>query len=137
MQKSMGYYLSILTLSTLLSVPAYSNSLDIKEGKWSWSMSMEMMGMMMPPVTYDACVTKDDVVPQQQNQADGCKILQNKISNNTVTWKVECRGENGKSTSTGKLIYTKTTANGEIVVTTQGASMVSKLKGKYIGGSCK
>ncbi len=136
MQKSLGYYLSALTLSVLLSVPAYSKQLEIKEGMWSWSVSMEMMGMLMPAVSYNDCVSKKDFVPQEKEQAEGCKTIENSIHGNTVKWKVVCEDENGKSTSTGKLVYTKTTAKGEIVVNAQGMNMKSIINGKYIG-SCK
>lgn len=125
-----------LILLAILSISAYSKQLDIKEGNWSWSVSMEMMGMVMPATTYNDCITKEDLVPQEKQQAEGCKVIKNSISGNTVNWKVECQGENGKSTSTGKITYTNTTAKGEIVVNAQGMNMKSKMNGKYIG-SCK
>ncbi|WP_373073965.1 DUF3617 domain-containing protein [Sulfurimonas sp.] len=136
MKKLLTYPVFILLSLAVFSVNVYSKQLDIKEGMWSWSVRMEMMGMVVPSTTYSDCITKEDLVPQEKQQANGCKVIEKKIVGNTVKWKIECKDENGKSTSTGKITYTKTTAKGEIVVNAQGMNMKSNINGKYIG-SCK
>lgn len=137
MQKFVAYSIFIFTFTALLSVCAYSKTLDMKEGLWSWSVSMQMMGMQMPPVKYNDCMKKDGLVPQEKDQAEGCKIIENSIAGNTVKWKIKCKDENGQSsTSKGKLTYTKTTAKGEIILKAGDMNMKSTINGKYIG-PCK
>lgn len=137
MKKLFVYPMYTLMLIVLLSVSAYSKQLDIKEGNWSWSVNMQMMGMQIPPAKYNDCMKKDSLVPQEKDQAEGCTLIENTISGNTVKWKIKCKDENGNiSTSEGKLTYTNTTAKGEIILQTQGMNMKSIINGKYIG-PCK
>ena len=130
------YILVFLLFVVGLSV--YAKDIDIKTGMWEWSATMQMQGVSfkMPPTKYTSCITKEDLIPKQSNQLEQCRILKNKIVNNTVEWSIECNNEAGKSTSEGKIVYTKTTAKGEIFVKSHGMTMVSKITGKRIG-SCK
>lgn len=136
MYKFIKYLLSVGLLAIMFSVSAYSKTPEVKEGMWSWSMTMEMAGMQMPAMVYDDCVSKKDFIPQQKTPGQKCKMLKNKVSKEGVEWKMECTSEAGKSTSSGKIIYTKITAKGQIDVITQGMTMKSKITGKYTG-KCK
>ena len=94
---------------------------------------MAGMSFELPPTTYSACLTKKDLIPQAPNTNEQCKMLKNRVTSDGVEWKMECNSESGKSTSEGKMIYSKTRAKGEITVQTNGMTMVSKVSGHYIG----
>lgn len=130
-----GFLIAILPIY-FLSGCADANEPNIKEGEWKWTMTMEMAGMQMPPVSYSSCVTKEDLVPQQPNQNQQCKMLKNKTTSDSVEWEVECKSEAGKSISKGKMTYSGSTAKGEIDIITQGMTMKSKITGSRIG-NCK
>lgn len=129
-------YLVVLVFLSSVSIKA--DSINAKPGMWKWSMTMQMVGMSfeMPPTTYTSCVTKKDLIPQQSNENQQCKVLKNNISNNSIEWKMECKSDAGMSISDGNIQYTKTTAKGEIKITTSGMTMISKISGKRIG-ACK
>lgn len=117
----------------LFTLGADAKPIDLKEGMWQWSMTMEMMGMKMPAVTYSDCMTQKDLVPQQQKEGEECKVIENSISDNTVRWKIECQSEAGVTTSVGKIVYTHTSAEGEISIENQGMQMKSTISGQYSG----
>lgn len=129
---------SAALLASLTSIPAQAAEIDMKPGMWQWTMTTEMKGMpfALPPTTYSSCTTTEDLVPKQPKEPKGCKMLENKISGNDVTWKMECNGEGGQALSEGKMTYSGTTAKGEVQVTTQGMAMTSKISGLRTG-ECK
>jgi hypothetical protein len=131
MTKRVRYLTAVFLSFFLIGVSANADEIDVKTGLWHWSMTMNMAGMKMPPVKYTSVVTKEDLVPQQSNPNQQCKMLENRFEDDTVIWVVECRSEVGLSTSKGKIKYTKTTAEGEIVVITQDMSMKSIIKGHH------
>ena len=103
---------------------------------WEWTSTMEVSGMSFPVPPYSACLTKDDLIPQQSEENKDCKMLKNKVTRNSVTWKMECTTEGVKATSTGSIVYNKTTAKGKIEIQTNGMTMVSKMSGQRTG-ACK
>jgi len=124
---------SALICLAFLSVSSSAQQIDFKEGMWQWSMTMEMMGMKMPPITYSDCMTQKELIPQQEQENENCKIIQQSITDNVVEWKIECPSEVGVTSSEGKIVYTDTTAQGEISVSSQGMSMKSTINGQYQG----
>ncbi len=99
---------------------------------------MEMVGLPFtpPPVVYSSCITKEDFIPEQKMDKNKCKMLENVVTSDSVAWKIECTESGVTAVTTGKIVYSSTTAKGEIKVVTQGMEMISKLTGKYIG-KCK
>lgn len=130
-----SFFIAALYIS-FISGCADANEPNIKAGEWKWTMTMEMAGMQMPPVSYSSCITKEDFVPQQSNPNQQCKVLKNKVTKNSVEWEIECKSEEGTSLSKGKMTYNGSTAKGEIDVIVQGMTMKSKITGKRIG-ACK
>ena len=100
------------------------------------TMEMEGVAFTMPPIVYSNCLSKKDLIPEQSKENKDCKMLENKVTGNSIKWKMECKTEAGKSLSIGKITYNKTTAKGEIKVVTSNMTMISKLNGRYTG-KCK
>ena len=83
---------------------------NLHEGLWEITTKMEIEGMpmKMPPRKHTQCLTNKNMlktmVPKEQAQEEECKITDQKISGNTVTWAMKCSGEDAMEI-TGKTTY--------------------------------
>lgn len=130
---------TVLTVFALVTM-ASSAVAQLKDGLWEMTTRAEMKGMtqQMPPATFRQCITKSDPVVKNQDKSYDCKTSVLKISGNTVSYTVECKGKDGVMVSTGKNTYTGNTMEGATTVsfTMKGQpamQMTSKMKGKYLG----
>jgi hypothetical protein len=119
----------------IIGISSSAEEPSIEPGMWEWSVTMEMPGMpfQMPPTTYSSCITKEDLVPNQTDSTQQCKMLHNKATKSGVEWKIECTSEAGKTLSIGKIAYKSTTAKGKIEIQTNGMNMTSKIDGRRTG----
>lgn len=119
---------------TYLSVQA--NAVDLKEGNWRIEMKTEIAGMPMqiPAMTFEQCLNKEAMLPAQKSQ-DGseCKVIEQHVKGDTVTWAVECPESKGSGTMT----YKGTSLNGRVELEMQGQNggmkMTNIMRGSYIG----
>ncbi|MBP7342448.1 MAG: DUF3617 family protein [Smithellaceae bacterium] len=116
---------------------------QLKDGLWEITSQVQISGMQqqMPPATFRQCITKSDPVVKNQDKDYNCKTTSLKVSGNTVTYAVECKGKEGAMFSEGKNTYTGSTMEGAATTNfkMQGQpamQMKSKMSGKYIG-PCK
>ncbi len=131
----------IFIISFSITSLAFAGSkINMKEGKWEVTTKMEMQGMPMnmPPVTNTQCLTKKDFIPQSSQAGQECKITDQKISKNTVTWTVKCKGQGIESKGTGKITYNGSSFKGIIKVSTiqPKMEMTTHVSGRRIG-NCK
>ncbi|MFO7569152.1 MAG: DUF3617 family protein [Smithellaceae bacterium] len=117
---------------------------QLKDGLWEMTSRTEIKGMpqQMPSTTFRQCLTKSDPVPQSQDKSFDCKTTSRKISGDTVTYVVECRGKDGVMVTKGKNTYTGLSMEGssETSFKMQGQpemQMTTKMKGTYIGACPK
>jgi len=78
-------------------------SVNMKEGQWEITTTVDMPGMpaaAMKPHTVTSCLSKKDYVPQANPNKGDCKMLDQKIDGNTVSWNVACKETSGKGTIT-------------------------------------
>jgi hypothetical protein len=116
--------------------PAHSAGVDMKEGEWETSTETSMMmgTMSMPPMAVKTtyCITREDLVPKSEKNKD-CRILEQKIVGNTVSWRMVC----GKNEGEGEVTYRGSTYKGNfrmmMVEGGQTMTMNMKLAGKYLG----
>jgi hypothetical protein len=82
---------------------------DFKEGEWGVSYKMEVVGMPfpMPPITSKKtmCLDKNNYVPDNSQQGQECKVSDQKVSGNTVTWTMRCRAQERTIEGQGKITY--------------------------------
>ena len=116
---------------------------------------MASMGIKMPTagagggmnMAIKHCVTKEQAEKRQPPQTEEdrrqhCEQKDVKISGNTVTWKIECTGEN-KMTGSGSITYQgEESYVGESTFNTQDAkrgavSMKQNFSGKWLAAACK
>lgn len=120
---------------------------NMNEGKWEIITKVEIKGMpmQMPPQTFTQCIKKEDIVPKtqtQNNKNDECKVLNNEVNGNTVTWEIECKSnKSGVSTGKGTVTYNGDTMEGRVDINVSGGNMgdvkmIQHLNGKWIG-DCK
>lgn len=136
---------SMIIFVVVVSLLWISNSwAELKEGLWEITTQVEIKGMpqTMPPTTFRQCITKSDPVPQNKDRNYDCKIISQKVSGDTVSYTVECKGKEGTTHVSGSTTYTDNSMNGSstTVVKMKGQpemQMVSKIKGKHIGACPK
>jgi hypothetical protein len=121
-------------------IVATANALELKEGLWEMSSKIEMKGMpvKMPVQKFKQCITKDKAVPIDTQEKDmKCKVVEQKISGNTIYWKIICKDKEGETVITGKGTYKSDKFEGETKIKTQdGTEMIQHISGEWIG-KCK
>lgn len=133
LRKILVFSIALLALS---SFAVAGSGPDVKEGMWEITSQMKMPGMSMPPMTFSHCITKQDLVPQNNQPGAQCKVTNMKTKGNTVSWTTVCDTGNGKATSTGWITYKGTSFEGEVKMNQGGMVMTSTMKGKRVG-PCK
>jgi len=114
---------------------------NMKDGLWEITTKMEMKGMPanIPPSVTKQCLTKKDSVPGQSKEKNpNCKITEQKVSGNTVTWAMVCKENDGTVESKGSITYKGDTFDGTTTTLikdkTHKAQQVStKMTGKRLG----
>lgn len=132
-----------VTLAIIITlVLAAGASAEMKEGLWEITTKSEIKGMpmQMPATTMKQCITKKDMTPKPERQEKGqeCKIKDQKIIGDTVSYTTECKSAEGTMTSASKITYKGNSFDGTTNTTmkTKGQPdtlMTSKMTGKYTG----
>ena len=142
MKKNMAIVLVLFTLFFCATMALA----EMKEGLWEMKTTMEMPGMpmKMPATTTQTCISKNAMVPKpsaQKGQEQECKVKEQKITGDTVTYAMECTGKGGMSTEiTGEMTYKGDAMEGISKMTVKGPTpmeMSTKVSGKYIGPCTK
>lgn len=131
-----------LTLVTAaFALPAFAQP-NLQEGNWEITTRMEMPGMpfQMPPQKHNQCMTKKDVVPDQSRKGQDCKITDQKITGDSVSWKMSCKDKDGTTEGEGKITYAGKSYDGMMMakMSSKGESHTMKMNfaGKHTG-PCK
>ncbi|MEN8141166.1 MAG: DUF3617 domain-containing protein [Thermodesulfobacteriota bacterium] len=116
-----------------------SSGPNMKEGEWELKTSMKMGGMAMPALVTKQCLTKKDIVPQDNKESDQCTLTEKKVKGDTVSWTMVCNpeGGGGKSESHGEITYNDTTMSGTVTMAVSGGpikmDMTSEISGRWLG----
>jgi hypothetical protein len=80
---------------------------NMEDGDWEVTARMEMPGMpfAMPPVKHHQCMTKKDLVPDMSKKDGDCVVKDQKITGDTVSWRMQCNDKNGAIDGEGKITY--------------------------------
>ncbi len=111
---------------------------NINDGKWEITVTTAMSGMpvKIPTQTYTTCMNKENYIPNQEGNFDQekCKIVKHQVSGDTVSWEMECKGQEETIINKGRLTYKGDTFEGEVStkIPNQG-EMLQKMSGKRIG----
>lgn len=77
-------------------------AVNMNEGQWEITTVVDAPGMpeaAKQPHSVTTCLKKTDYIPRSPQQSD-CKILDQKIDGNTVSWEIQCKQATGKGTVT-------------------------------------
>jgi len=98
---------TVLMLTWMAFFTTNAWGLDLQDGKYKITSTVEMPGMPMqiPPVTVTQCITNQDPLPNQSTAGQQCNITDMKTEGKTVSWKMECSQQGQKMQSTGKMVY--------------------------------
>ena len=126
-------------LCAALAVPTLAWA-DMQEGNWEVTTRMEMVGMpfTMPPMQHNQCVTKKDLVPDMSRPDQSCIVKDQKVVGDTVTWRVQCKSDQGTMEGEGRIKYAGATYNGEMqarMIEKSGQAMTMKytMQGRHTG----
>ncbi len=131
--------LSVLLLQT---TPALADP-DLQEGNWEITINMEMEGLpfAMPPVTHNQCITRESLIPDSSEPGQDCKILDHDVNGSTVSWRMQCDGDDGRMEGEGRITYAGSSYEGAVLMKVTGTSgEVTQMKLKHQGrhtGPCK
>ncbi len=122
----------------------FGKDINMKEGLWEITTRMQMQGMpmQMPVYTFRRCITREDMVPRQEDRpGQECKVLKTDVKGDTVTWVMECRDNNGTTRAEGRATYRGESFDGEVRVTMEsagmkGMEMIQQISGRWMG-SCE
>ena len=135
----------LISMAAVLVLVAglYAASVNMKEGKWEVTMTMDLKDIPfpMPPVKYTQCITKKDIEDSKNTvpnsgKKDECSVKEYKIIGSKVTWETECRDG---SKGTGEITYSGTSYSGVMKMETTDKKGVKstvnyKIKGNRVGG---
>jgi hypothetical protein len=129
----------ILTLVCFSGVQAADP--NMKDGLWQITTKMEMKGMpaSIPPTVTKQCLTKKESVPQQgTDKKSNCKMVDQKVSGDTVTWSMICKEKDSTVDSKGTITYKGDTFDGTTTTTIKDKSgkaqqVSTKMSGKRLG----
>ena len=124
------------------ATPALAQQPNLEEGNWEVTTKMEIPGMpfQMPAQKHNQCITKKEFVPDQSDKNRDCKVTDQKVTGNTVSWKMSCKGKDGTTEGEGKITYAGKSYDGMMManMTQKGEAMTMKMNfaGKHTG-PCK
>jgi hypothetical protein len=98
------------------------------------------MPFQMPAQKHNQCITKKEFVPDQSSKNQDCKITDQKVTGDTVSWKMACKDKDGTTEGEGKITYKGASYDGMMMakMTQKGESHTMKMNfaGKHTG-PCK
>lgn len=130
----------ICTGAALLIAGSPVYAIDMQPGLWEITSKMQMpgMGMQMPAMTQRTCMTREDMVPMDQQQTNNCTLESSETSGNTVEWTMECDQDGTHSKGKGRITYSGTRYQGSMEIEMDMPQMghqvmTQQLSGKRIG----
>ena len=127
---------AFIILLALTSIAFAGSGINFKPGKWEITSKMEMAGgMNMTAQKSTQCLTKDNIVPQNTQPGQECVVAETKTTGNTITWTMECKGQQGNMKGVGKITYDGDTFKGEMIMSMPMGNMkiTNKMSGRRIG----
>ncbi len=122
---------------------AQAGSVDMNPGEWEMTTTVKMEGMPgmpgeMPPHVMKRCLTEEDIVPKDEAQQKDCKVTDQRVDGDQVSWSVVCDGEHMKGTGSGSGTWAGDAFEGafdlKMDMPGQGeVTMHATMKGKRLG----
>lgn len=127
-------------LAALIAGPSAAATPNMKPGLWETTIRTEMAGtpMEMPPVTQRQCFREEDLVPRVEGSDQNCRLVDQEIDGDTVTWRIQCEGGDMPMSGSGRLVYAGDSYRGRIDIHAEDGpmgpmTMTQKLQGQRVG----
>jgi hypothetical protein len=128
------FLVSFFICLTMVSFANAQDGPNLKNGLWEITSKTRIPGMPMTPATHTQCLTSQDYLPKDMLQVrSACKIVDQKVSGNTVSWTVKCHGGGDTGTGKGEVTYSGESFKGAFVLNVHGMETISQMTGKYVG----
>ncbi len=127
------YRYSTLALVWMLATVAYGD-INVKKGMWEISNHMNVSGLpiKIPDTKISQCIDAQTIIPKADKKINKyCKIIEQKIVGDTVTWKMQCTN---KMQSHGSITYHGETFDGIITTTTKVPPIGTMIMTNHITG---
>lgn len=145
-------YAAMFALVAAGSVSLIAQAGPRRDGNWDITMEMQMpnmpQGMAMPPIKTTQCITKEEAadpmkgLPSAPQRAGGppqdCKVTDQKIEGNKVSWAMTCTGAMAMS-GTSEILYAGDSFTGNMIMNMGRGGQANTVTMKYTGkrlGDC-
>lgn len=137
--------MKIFFVLIFLSVAAHASAdLDLQEGNWETVVTIQADGktLPLPAIRSNKCITRQDPLPNATQDTDRCRIFEEGVRGNEVSWKVRCEDQKGVMEGRGTVNYAGRTFQGSMSVSVREAEnkrsmdMTYVLNGRHTG-KCK
>ena len=94
---------------------ATAGELNLVDGYWETYVTIRVHGgiLPVPAIKSSKCITHQDPVPNSTHSSRmSCRIFNQKIAGNDVSWQIECADDKGKMDGQGKITYAGKTFDG-------------------------
>lgn len=128
---------AIFSLLTLSAAPAFASDINMHEGMWEMTTTMQVEGMPqgmgggMPPSVSRECLTQKDIV--SPDKEENCEVVKQDISGNTISWKIQCNNDGEISDMDGHHTYNGDTMEGIMHMNEHGMKATAHTTGKRVG----
>ena len=106
---------AVLAMLFLPVLAAADGKLNLVDGYWETSVTIRVQGgiLPVPAIKSSKCITHQDPIPNSTNSSRmSCRIFNEKIAGNDVSWQIECADAKGKMDGKGKITYAGKTFDG-------------------------
>lgn len=112
--------------------PAHATDLDLKEGLWEITLTLEMPRAPMPPQKFTQCLTRENAIPRPPQEMHDCSPRKIQVQGNKVVWEWDCRTGEGPVSLAGEIVYQGEKMNGWLKVRQGGLEVKQRLSGVWL-----
>lgn len=123
----------------LLAFGAGAVHAEMQPGLWEITMTMDMPGLVIPPMKHKVCMSAEDVAGGEatipQDDQSGCAVGDYSLKGNIATWSMTCPDMSGK----GHMTYGSDSYSGSTELKMDVDGQIQEMKQTYTGkrlGDC-
>jgi hypothetical protein len=113
---------------------------EMQPGLWEITMTMDMPGLVIPPMKHKVCLSPEDVAGGEatipKDDQSGCAVVDYSLKGNIATWSMNCPDMSGK----GHMTYSSDSYSGSTELKMDVDGQIQEMKQTYTGkrlGDCQ
>ncbi len=131
----------VISFLGLAAIVLAGGNINLQEGLWeiSSTVKVEMPGMPdmdMPATSYTQCISKENLVPQNNQPDQECTVSNVQQERDKVKWTIRCNSSGGMMEGRSTIMYKGATFSGDMQMTVsgqQGMQINTHMEGRRIG----